>query len=91
VDTLVPLKGQAAPRHSLHLQSREEHRGCGGGHLSEDSPVKEFTQDSSQGHSDSSFYEEEEEKKSSDKEKEIIFANIAKTRSRVDDKQEELL
>jgi hypothetical protein len=57
----------------------------------EDSPVKEFTQDSSQGHSDSSFYEEEEEKKSSDKEKEIIFANIAKTRSRVDDKQEELL
>ncbi len=48
-----------------------------------------------QGHSDSSFYEEEEEeekkKKSSDKEKEIIIANIAKTRSRVDDEQEELL
>jgi len=51
-------------------------------------PVQEFTQVSSQGHSGSSFYEEEEDKKSSDKEKEII---IAKTRPRVDDKQEELL
>jgi hypothetical protein len=50
-------------------------------------PVQEFTQDSTQGHSGSSFYEEEEDK-SSDKEKEI---NIAKTRPRVDDEQEELL
>ncbi len=49
-------------------------------------PVQEFTQDSSQGHSGSSFYEEEEDKKSSDKEKEII---IAKTRPRVDGGQEE--
>jgi hypothetical protein len=51
-------------------------------------PVQEFTQDFSQGDSGYSFYEEEEDKKSSDKEKEII---IAKTRPRVDDKQEELL
>ncbi len=51
-------------------------------------PVQEFTQDSSQGHSGSSSYEEEEDKRSSDKEKEII---IAKTRPRVDGEQEELL
>jgi hypothetical protein len=63
-------KGQATRRHSLHPQPREEDRGCGGG------PVQEFTQDSTQGHSGSSFFEEEEDKKSSDKEKEI---NIAKT------------
>jgi hypothetical protein len=33
-----PEKGQATRRHSLHLQPREEHRGCGGGHQFRNSP-----------------------------------------------------